>query len=85
MELAPIYGTSFNFLGDNAELVCCASGVFGKPFRTHGGVPQGASVSPFIFNIMVDAIIGSGYVKSLGTRLLARVSERVLNFMLTMD
>ena len=42
---------------DNAELVCRASGVFGKPFKAYRGMTQGGPVSPRIFNIMVDAIV----------------------------
>ena len=33
------------------------SGYFGRPFRAKRGVRQGDIVSPFIFNIMVDAVV----------------------------
>ena len=45
------------FFWDNAELVCCTSGVSSKPFRARQGFPQGGPVSPYIFNSMVDAIV----------------------------
>ena len=44
-------------LWDKAVLVCRASGYHGSPFSAKRGVTQGGSLSPTIFNIMVDAIV----------------------------
>ena len=41
----------------DAELVCRASGYYGRPFRARRGVTQGGPLSPTIFNLMVDAIV----------------------------
>ena len=53
---------------DNAELVCWASGVFGKPFKAFQGVTQGGPVSPRIFSIMVDAIVREWLWQILGDK-----------------
>lgn len=45
------------FFWDNAELVCRAGGVFGKPFKARQGDPRGGPVSPRIFNVMFDAVV----------------------------
>ena len=45
------------FFWDDAELVCRANGVFGKPFKAGRGVPQGDPVLLRILNEMVDAIM----------------------------
>ena len=41
----------------DAELVCRASGYYGRRFRARRGVTQGGPLSPTIFNLMVDAIV----------------------------
>ena len=41
----------------DAELVCQASGCYGRPFRARRGVTQGGPLVPIIFNLMVDAIV----------------------------
>ena len=72
MEIMVGYGVGPNIrrliqtFWDNAELVCRASGVFGKPFKAYRGVPQGGPVSPRIFNIMVDAIVREWLRQVLG-------------------
>jgi len=33
------------------------AGYFGRPFKARRGVRQGDIVSPFIFNIMMDAVV----------------------------
>ena len=42
---------------DEGILVCKAAGCFGALFKVQRGVAQGRSVSPTIFNVMVDAVI----------------------------
>ena len=54
------------FFWDNAELVCCAGGVFGKPFMAHQGVTQGGPLLPHIFNVMVDAVVREWLQQVLG-------------------
>ena len=54
---------------DNAELVCRASRVFGKPFKALWGVIQVGPVLTRIFNVMVDAILESGSVRRLAMKL----------------
>ena len=46
-----------SYLWDNAELVCRASGYYGKTFKAYRGVMQGGPFSPRIFNVIVDAIM----------------------------
>ena len=41
----------------DAELVCRASGYYGRHFLAIRGVTQGGPLSPAIFNLMVDAIV----------------------------
>ena len=41
----------------DAELVCRASGYYGRRFRARPGITQGGPLSPTIFNLMVDAIV----------------------------
>ena len=72
MEILVGYGVGpkmqrlIQFFWDNAELVCRANGVFGKPFKAGRGVPQGGPVSPRIFNVMVDAIVREWLRQVLG-------------------
>ena len=40
-----------------AQLVCCAGGGYGRQFKAWQGVTQGWSLSPRIFNLMVDAVV----------------------------
>ncbi len=42
---------------DQAEMVCCAGGSYGKPFATSQGVTQGGLLSSLMFNVCVDAVI----------------------------
>ena len=63
MEILVGYGVRptkrklIQFFWDNAELVCRAGGVFGKPFKARRGVLQGIPVLLRIFNVIVDAIV----------------------------
>ena len=41
---------------DKADLVCQASGYYGRIFKAWRGATQGGPLSPTIFNLMVDAI-----------------------------
>jgi hypothetical protein len=42
---------------DQVQLVCCAGGSFGKPFEAFQGITQGGSLSSFMFNVCVNAVI----------------------------
>ncbi len=42
---------------DQAEMVCCAGGSFGKPFTAFRGVSQGGPLASLMFNDCVDAVI----------------------------
>ena len=72
MEILVGYGVGpkmqklIQFFWDNAELVCRASGVFGKPFKAGRGVLQSDPGSPQIFNVMVDAIVPEWLRQVLG-------------------
>ena len=39
------------------EIACRASGYYGQVFKARRGVNQGGSLSPTVFNLMVDAIV----------------------------
>ena len=41
---------------DKAQMVCCASGNYGVPFKAGRGVTQGGPLSAKLFNILVDAV-----------------------------
>jgi Reverse transcriptase (RNA-dependent DNA polymerase) len=41
----------------NLQLVPGQSGFHGRPIRSERGVPKGHPLSPFIFNIVVDAVV----------------------------
>ena len=88
MEIMRGYGVGPNilrliqFFWDNAELVCRASGVFGRPFKARRGVPQGGPVSPRIFNIMVDAIVREWLRQVLGDKAaIEGIGEEVWRFL----
>ena len=70
------------FFWDNAELVCRAQGVHGKPFKAYRGVTQGGPLSPKLFNIMVDAIVREWLRQTLGEEA-ARlgIGEKVTEFL----
>ena len=58
--------TEYDSFWDEATLVCRAMGRYGDPFRSEGGVTQGGSVSPKVFNILVDAIVREWIHQILG-------------------
>jgi hypothetical protein len=41
---------------DEVQMVCCASGNYGVPFKAGRGVTQGGPLSAKLFNILVDAV-----------------------------
>jgi len=41
---------------DEAQMVCCASGNYGMPFKAGRGVTQGGPLSVKLFNLLVDAV-----------------------------
>ena len=63
LEILVAYGVGpkmcrlIKYFWDNADLVCRASGNYGKPFKAFRGVTQGGPFSPRIFNVMVDAVV----------------------------
>ena len=42
---------------DRLTMVAKAGGYFGRPFKGYQGVTQGETLSPTIFNVVVDAVI----------------------------
>jgi hypothetical protein len=42
---------------DQAQMVCCVEGSFGKPVAAFWGVIQGGTLSSLMFNVCVDAVI----------------------------
>ncbi len=42
---------------DQAEMVCCAGGSFGKPVTAFWGITQGGPLSSLMYNVCVDAVI----------------------------
>jgi hypothetical protein len=42
---------------DQAEMVCCTGGSFGKPFAAFWGITQGGPLSSLMCNVCVDAVI----------------------------
>jgi hypothetical protein len=63
LEIMTGYGVGLKLLRlqekiwDQAEMVCCAGGSFGKPFAAFRGVTQSGPLSSLMFNVCVDAVI----------------------------
>jgi hypothetical protein len=51
---------------NQAQMVCCAGGSFGKPFEAFRGVTQGGPLSSLMFNVCIDALIRKWLCRALG-------------------